>query len=295
MHKLSREQVVYSLSPENKAVLKINNGETVVFETEDCFSNQIRDENQNVGNEFNFDKVNPATGPIFINGLKPGDTMYVKIKRIKLAAQGVVEAIPNFGLLGGSVKNASTKILRISGNNVMFNNIEFDATPMIGVIGVSPKKENISCGIPGCHGGNLDTVEITEGSTVYLPVFHEGGLLSMGDVHALMGDGEICGTGLECRAEVEVEAGKKEAFPIEEPVVETEDKIFFLASDEDLKTASKNALEYCVNYLKNKYSLSFEDSYMLCSLIGNLGISQIVNPVYTVKFSVPKTIDFQEH
>lgn len=289
MYRLKRGNVVYEMSKTNKPALYINPGDEILIETEDCFSHKIVHESQRLDKDFDFSKVNPATGPIFVRNALPGKTISIEIKRIELDTQGVIELYPGFGVLGDSVNKSMTKVVKMENNQAVFDTMRLDLKPMIGVIGVAPFIGSIPCGVPGAHGGNLDTLEITVGSTVKLPVFVEGALLAVGDVHALMGQGEVCGTGVETRALVEIKV-VLEDLQISEPIVETDDAIYFLSSDKALDTAIKNAVRYTVDYISEKKRITFEDAYMLASISCDLQISQVVNPLKTVKMRLPKSI-----
>jgi len=290
MYRLKRDSVIYEMSKNNEPVLYINPGDKIIVETEDCFGHKITSEDQRLGEDFDFSKVNPATGPIYIRNAKPGDSVVIEIKRIELDTHGVVELYPGFGLLGDNIYESRTKVLRIESNHAIFDTMQLDLKPMIGVIGVAPLQGAVPCGIPGAHGGNLDTVEITVGSVVKLPVFVDGALLALGDVHALMGQGEVCGTGVETRALIEIEVTLDANYHINEPIVETSEAIYFLSSNENLDLAIKNATKYAVSHISEKRKLSFEEAYMLSSIVCDLQISQVVNPLKTVKMKVPKSV-----
>jgi amidase len=158
---------------------------------------------------------------------------------------------------------------------------------MLGVIGVAPENGEIFCGEPGPHGGNLDTLQITSESIVKLPVFHSGALLSIGDVHASMGEGEVCGTGIETRASVSIRVDvekKKTNFPI----IESKNALFVLSSDSDIEQAITNAVNNAVELIMEVKNISFTDAYMLTSIACDLMISQVVNPKKTAKIKIPK-------
>lgn len=288
-HYLSNEKVIYEMSPNNEPVIEINKGDTVVVETKDCFSNKIDDESTTLADDFDFSVVNPATGPIFINDAEPGDTLKVRILDISLAEKGVIELFPGLGVLGNSVKKAKTKIVHVDGNFAYINNMKIKVTPMIGVIGVAPKGESVPCGNPGSHGGNMDTLEVTSGSTVNLPVYHKGALLSLGDAHALMGNGEICGTGVEIssKSTLTIDIEKKS---INNPYIETDESYIFIASHKNVEAAVEIATRDSVMFISEQKKISFEEAYMLTSVTCNLVFSQVVNPLKTVRMIVPKSI-----
>jgi amidase len=160
---------------------------------------------------------------------------------------------------------------------------------MIGTIGVAPTG-SISTLSSGAHGGNLDTTDIRIGSMVYLPVLVEGALFSVGDVHAAMGDGEVCGTGIECAAQVTIKLDLLTGYSIPSPRIETQDELMSVASAEGLDHAIRLALQDMVEWLRNEKQLSAEDAYMLVSIAGDVRICQVVDPAVTVRVALPKKI-----
>ncbi len=288
-HYLSDEKVIYEMSPKNEPVINIDSGDTVVVETKDCFSNNINDEFTTLADDFDFSVVNPATGPIFINNTEPGDTLKVKIEEIILADKGVIEVFPGLGVLGSKVDKAKTKIVSVDNDLAYLNDMKIKITPMIGVIGVAPEEEIVPCGTPGSHGGNMDTLEITTGNTANLPVYHKGALLSLGDVHALMGNGEVCGTGVEIQSKITITISVEKKH-ILNPYIETEESYIFIASHETIESAVEIATNDAVNFISKQRNISFEEAYMLSSVTSNLAFSQVVNPLKTVKMIVPKSI-----
>jgi len=290
MRKITREQVVFAMDKENKAVLTVNPGETILLETEDCFSHQIVNDDDVLNDDFNYSRVNPATGPVYVNNCQPGDVLVVKIEKLILDSQGVTELYPGWGPLGNQVKKAETKIIRIANGIAKFNQLNLPVHPMIGVIGVASDGEAVLNGSPGNHGGNMDTLDIKEGVQICFPVFVPGAKLSLGDVHALMGDGEVCGTGVEIRAEVTIKVDVSKNTPLSNPVLITENDYFFINSADTLEAAIRINTEKVVQFIQEKNSLSWSEAYMLASIATDLKISQVVNPLKTVRTRIPKNI-----
>ena len=201
--RISKEHAIYAMSKENKAVLRCQSGDTVVFETCDCFHDTVRHE-ADVVSSVDFDRVNPATGPLYIEGADVDDLLKVDILSITVDTQGAVVAAPGLGRLADLIEKEQTAIGKISGDKVVILGRELPVNKMIGVIGTAPDGEAISTGTPHDHGGNMDCAEVREGVSLYLPVCVEGALLAMGDLHACMGDGEVMGCGLEVAGEVTV-------------------------------------------------------------------------------------------
>ncbi len=160
---------------------------------------------------------------------------------------------------------------------------------MIGTIGVAPEDDPVLCSTPGAHGGNLDTPDVKPGVTLAFPVFHEGALLSLGDGHALQGDGEVCGVSIEVATTTTLTVDvRKET--IDTPIIESDDEFIAIGSDEDLEEACRAALRAVVDYLAKNTKLTPEDSYKLCSVASDTKVSQVVNPLRTARVSVKKEV-----
>ncbi len=290
MKNVSREHKIYSMSDSNTPVISIGSGETVVFETYDCFTDQIESEKQNI-ETLDWECINPATGPVAIEGAEEGDTLKIEIISIETRDYGIMCAIPGAGLLGDEITTPELKIIPIRGDMAIFNSFSIPLNPMIGVIGVSPGKNlDIPCGTPGHHGGNMDNAKITAGSVLYLPVFSKGALLAMGDLHACMGDGEIMVSGVEVSGKVTVRIELIKNRGIRNPMLESGESIYTIASDKDLTAAVKSATKEMQNLLIEKLGMSFNESGMLLSAAGNAEICQVVDPFMTARFSMPKEI-----
>ena len=139
--------------------------------------------------------MNPATGPVSVRGAEPGDSLVVEILDIRPGPQGVATIIPGYGQLIDLVESPVTKVLPVRDGVVHFNDeIRFPVRSMVGVVGVATEGEEITNAMPGKHGGNLDDHLHGIGTKIYFPVRQPGGMFAVGDMHASMGDGEICGT-----------------------------------------------------------------------------------------------------
>lgn len=289
MKRVSREHVIFEMNKENEPVLAVTRGETVVFETQDCFSGDVKTEADTVSN-IDFSTVNPATGPLYVEGAEVGDTLKVSIKRITIDSKGAVLTAPGLGLLSDGIESEETAIAEVTDTATLYKGYEIPLRKMIGVIGTAPAGEGVNTGTPHDHGGNLDTILIGEGASLYLPVHVEGALLSMGDMHSSMGDGEIMGSGLEVAGEIEVvvEVLKDDKRPL--PFIETEDLYVTVASRETMEDASKLALNHMVDFLTQNTEMTFNQAGMFLSLAGDLKVSQAVNPNKTMRVEVRKDI-----
>lgn len=288
MKNLNKDSVVYKMSSKNEEVLKINSGEEITIESYDCFKNELKSEKDNL-EEFNWDYVNPATGPVYINDANPGDILKIKIEDIEIADQSVMVLAPGEGLMGERIEKSTTKIIKIKDGKAVFSeNIKVPVKPMIGVIGTAPAKEDIPTGTPGDHGANMDCKRMTAGNTLYLPVNVEGGLLALGDLHSVMGDGEVAVSGAETAGKVRLKINviKNKKMPL--PFLESDEKVITIASAKTLDQAVKDATNNMVDYLVSDYNFDFEEASMLLSLIGDARICQVVDPLKTARFEIEK-------
>ncbi|WP_391117509.1 acetamidase/formamidase family protein [Psychrobacillus sp. L3] len=279
--------IIYEFNKKNNYTKKVTSGSTLRIETYDCFKNQIQSE-ETVAEEIDWNEINPATGPIYVEGSVPGDILKVKIEKIEIGNQGIMVVGPNLGVMGHRIEKMSAKILPIVDDNIIFNEIKIPLNKMIGVIGVAPAGEGVNCGTPGAHGGNMDNKMITEGSTLYFPVFAEGALFSLGDFHAAMGDGEVSVSGVEVpgAATVTLEVIKGET--LHHPMLENDEVFTQIVSAPTLDEATKIATEEMIQRIVEKSTLSIEETTMLMSAVGQIEICQIVDPLMTVRFVVPK-------
>lgn len=288
--KVVENSLIFAFDAANAPVLEVEDGETIVFKTHDCFDNQLDDDQATIGN-LNWDCINPATGPVFVKGAEPGDALKVEILEIKLGEQGIMCALPENGVLGSLVKEESIKRLKVHDGVVYFNDkIHFPIKPMIGVIGVAPKEGGVNCGTPDHHGGNMDNTRITEGATLYFPVFHKGGLLALGDAHAAMGDGEVMVSGVEIAAEVKLRVSVVKDVKIETPMLENETLCGVIYSDEDIEKAVFHSVRILNEIVQKKLDLSLNDAGMLLSAVGELKFCQVVDPKRTVMMCIPKEV-----
>ncbi|MGQ9856661.1 MAG: acetamidase/formamidase family protein [Fervidobacterium sp.] len=288
-HFVEAQKRVVVFSPDNTPVVFVDTGDEVVFETLDCFSNQIRTCEDRL-ESLDWNQVNPATGPVFVNGAEPGDVLEVQILDVKVREQGVMATGKGLGPLGERFEAYYTKIVKIENSKAIFNDLELNVEPMVGVIGVAPKEGTINCGTPGSHGGNMDTRYIKKGARVFLPVFVKGGLLALGDLHALMGDGEVCGTGVEVAGEVVTVIKVRKDLKLRNPMVVCDGKVFAIASAKTLDEAVKEAVCDMFEFVMSRTNMSSEELVMLFRIVGNTEISQVVDPLVTARFSMPMDV-----
>jgi len=285
--KITTDKVVFSLDKNNPPVAAVEAPAVLTFETKDCFSNQLREPGDTL-DRFDWDATNPATGPVFVNGAEPGDTLKVTIEKIDIDAKGTVCVLENEGTLAHIISESRVRIVEIEDCCAVFTpEIRIPVKPMIGVIGVAPAG-GVGCGTPGHHGGNMDNTMVAEGATLYFPVAVPGALLAMGDVHAVMGDGEVGVTGLEIPAEITVAVELIKGKAPEYPVLENEECFSIIVSKETVDEATVRATELMHEFLLERMNMESYDIIMMMSLVGNVEICQIVDPLKTVRFVFPK-------
>lgn len=287
LEKLSCQTVMYNFNKEHQPIKNVSSGTTIEISTYDCFENQIQSENTEISG-INWDRVNPATGPIYVEGAQVGDVLKVKIEKLEIANQGVMVVGPNLGVMGHRFSEMKSKIIPIQNGKAIFNELKLPLNPMIGVIGVAPAGEGISCGTPGAHGGNMDNKMVSEGATLYFPIFVEGALFGLGDFHAAMGDGEISVSGIEVAGKATVTLEVMKGFSIEQPMLENDDVFSQIASAETLDKAAKLATELMIDRIVSLTDMTVEDVTMLMSAVGQVEVCQIVDPLITARFVVPK-------
>lgn len=288
-------------------VLSVAPGETVEIGTIDASGGQLSAASTvaDLG-ALSFDKVNPVTGPIHVEGAEPGDAVAVTFLDFKPSGWGWTANIPGFGLLADQFPDPALHIWKYDtasmapalygpGGRVPLK-------PFVGTIGLALAEPGLHSVVPPRRvGGNLDIRDNAVGTTLYLPVEVAGGLLSLGDTHAAQGDGEICGTAIESPMDVAVRIdllkGADLAFPRFEtdgPVSRHFDVAGYKATTgigPDLMQAARDAVSGMVDWIAATTGMTALDAYMLCSVCGDLRISEIVDmPNWTVSFYFPKTV-----
>ncbi|NGM67996.1 acetamidase [Natronolimnobius sp. AArcel1] len=289
---------IYEFTPDLEALETVDSGAQLTIDTRDSLDGAVQSDSDVL--ESVPEEVNAATGPIAVSDAKPGDILRVEIEAVRLTEDhGRVVTIDGFGLLDGdeAIEAPRTRMTPVEGGGddkqtIAFGDLEVPVEPVIGTIGVAPDAESYTTLVPHDHGGNLDTTDITAGNTVYFPVFQEGALLAMGDCKAAMADGEMCGTGAEIACEIdvtlEVIGGNDAAVDLKRPLVETDDAWKPIASAETLEEACKLANRDAIALLAAAHDLDETEAYMLSSLTGGLEISQVVDPLVTVRNAIPK-------
>ncbi|MGQ2904865.1 MAG: acetamidase/formamidase family protein [Neoaquamicrobium sediminum] len=253
-----------------------------------------------------FSKVNPVNGPIYVEGAKPGDALKVEILSFKPSGFGWTANIPGFGLLADQFKEPALALWNYDAASLepaaFGKHGRVPLKPFAGTIGLAPAEPGLHSVVPPRRvGGNLDIRDLAAGTTLYLPVEVEGALFSIGDTHAAQGDGEVCGTAIESQMNVAVKLDVvKDAnlamprFTTPGPVTRHLDADGYEVTTgigSDLMEGARAALSGMIDLLCATRGLSPEDAYMLCSVCGDLRISEIVDqPNWVVSFYFPRIV-----
>ena len=277
-HRITRDHLVYEMDKGNPPVLEVDPGDAVVFETYDARTGTIRTEADLLDRPHPLG-ANPASGPVFVRGAEPGDTLCIEVEEIDLADRGYLAVKAGQGLLGHLADRHVTRFAEIEDGRVFFGkHIRFPARPMIGVIGTAPGGEGVGNSFPGPHGGNMDNKYVSTRSRVYLPVYVAGALLALGDVHGSQGDGELSYVGLEICAQVTVRVSLIKDKVLSRPLIETPESWVTTGEHLEMAQAARMAAEEMVQLIQQRLNFSFEEAYMLMSAAVDVQICQCCDP-----------------
>lgn len=278
--RVSANQKIDLFDRNNPPVLTCKDGDTVTFETNDAFDGTVHYDGS-IHQEKPYMR-NPATGPVYIEGAEPGDTLCVEILKISPNRYGVVGSAIGWYAFSNYEKDYSVHVFNYKDGYVDFYGKKLKANPMMGVMGVAPKSETIRSVGAGTHGGNMDCTQVREGAKVYFPVFVPGALFATGDMHIAMGEGEVVGYGVEAGGEVTVKFTLIKGRTIERPLICVDDKVMVIASEDTLDKASTAAVRY-MHRLLLEGGWSVSEAAMLMSLKCDLTVCQFVGSLNTVR------------
>ncbi len=248
------------------------------------------------------DKIPPGigahlmTGPIEVAGAEPGDELVVVLEKIEPALDWGWNMIkPGIGTLPEDFKtmrHIHVPIDRQRGIVTLPWGLELKTSPFFGVIGVAPRPQDgaLSSIMPRAWGGNIDNKNLRQGATLHLPVFNPGALLSLGDGHAVQGDGEVCVTAVETELRGTLRVSLLKQTGIASPWAETPTHYITMGFDEDLDKAAEFAVREMVKLAGRVGGLSAEDAYTLCSLAADVSVTQLVNVSKGIHVMLAKTL-----
>ena len=302
-YQLKPSELKYTYAASYAPVARLKPGDILETNTVDCFGNAI----QKPGDTLSMAKGdNPLTGPFFIEGAEPGDTLAIKILSLEVDGnQGVGALAPGFGAINSTnytpMLNPAIKEkiwfypIDHAGNTATFQALDskyavkIPLHPFFGCIGVAPAGgEARSSVVPEAFGGNMDSPEASVGNTVYFPVNVSGAMLFLGDGHAAMGDGEVAGTAIEVplRSRVQVRVIKGQT--INWPRFENDDYIMTVGAYRPLDDALRIAFTELVGWIHKDYGLSEMDAYELLSKVAEIHLNEMVDPNYVVVAKINK-------
>ena len=245
------------------------------------------------------DRMGPGghilTGPVYVEGAEPGDSLEVKILSIDFPIDYGYNGCRGF-IPSNCDPAVPQKILTLDTktmSSVFKPGIVIPLKPFFGSMGVAPAPElgRVSSNPPGRHAGNLDNRELVVGSTLYIPVFVRGALFEIGDGHAAQGDGEVDQTAIETSLRGRVQLTVRKGMKLSWPRAETATDFISMAADENLQTATTLAIQEMVDFLEASKALTKHEAYQLVSIAGNVAITQLVDrPVFGVHVKMPKAI-----
>lgn len=290
MIELDDSKTLFSFDKDLEPVLKVPSGETVRIRTKDCFGDQLQGPEDQLS-EIDWEAINPATGPIYVEGAVEGGTLKVHIDNIELDAQTSSCTGKDEGVCGDRFSDWATHFCKVEDGKVVWDErLSIPLAPMIGVIGVAPEGEPVNCGTPGKHGGNMDNTAIAAGATLYFPVAVDGALFGCGDMHAVMGDGEVSVSGAEVAGYATVTLTALPELSVPNPLIENDTHFGIIVSAESLDKAAELAVQQMVDLLASRTNESEADLVMLLSLVADVRVCQMVDPEKTVRFMVPKYV-----
>jgi acetamidase/formamidase len=300
-HQLTADQTHNRFSATIPPVLRVPAGAVVEVFTEEASDAQLAPDSdlEDLAN-VSFDPVHPLTGPVYVEGAEPGDVLAVTLHEIDVGEWGWAAVIPGFGFLANRFDEYWLRSFQLgpdAGSARFAEGIEIPLRPFPGVMGVAPPTDSLLSTIPPrANGGNMDNKHITVGVTAYFPVFVEGALFSIGDTHAVQGDGEVSGTAIEAPMRIVYEVDViKGGRSIQEPQYESEDFYAVTAFATTIDEAARKATQYMIDYLVAERGLEPTEAYVLCSLAGDLKISEVVDvPHVLVSMHMSKEIFVDE-
>jgi acetamidase/formamidase len=282
-------------------------GSTIEFECLDSSGGQLTlDSTVDDVALLDFAKVNPVTGPIYVDGAEPGDALKITIEMFKPSGFGWTANIPGFGLLADDFPEPALNIWTYDAASLepaLFGKqARVPLKPFAGTIGNAPAEMGLHSVVPPRRvGGNLDIRDLAAGTTLYLPVEVAGALFSVGDTHAAQGDGEVCGTAIESPMDVVLKLDlvkdirlKTPRFTTPGPVTRHLDAKGYEVTTgigPDLMTGAREAVSQMIDLLAGRYAMDPVEAYMLVSVCGDLRISEIVDmPNWVVSFYFPRCV-----
>ena len=275
MQRVVAEPLVYEFSRHLEARATIQPGETLVVESEDALSGQLKTGDDR-RDKSTVPKSNPVAGPILVEGAEPGDALAVTIDEIRSRDGQAATYTGHPGRLAewlGSEEPSLARICPIRDGQVYWNNqTPIPFAPMLGCLGTAPEWGVASTQPAGAHGGNMDLVEVCPGAVIFLPVFCPGGYLYLGDAHAAMGHGELSGTGLEMAAETTITVDLLKGKQLVGPRIESDEEIMAVATGCPMERSVAEAYARLILWMEEDYGWDRWHAYDLLTHVGQISV-----------------------
>ena len=287
MKRLTRDKHTTTLDPNQEPAITIASGEELLVETWDAFMGVREDLDA-------YRPLGPATGPIYVEGASRGDALRVDILSIEVTGTALHQVRPGHGFLPERFDRPYPTIMSIEDGHLRLGNgLKVPMRPSVGLIATSPGRVQQTASDSGPYGGDIDVKELVAGSTIWLPVFVPGALLVMGDMHAVVGDGAVGGTGAEIAAETHMRVtvekrvrGKR----LRNPRALTPEYFITMSSAKRTSTAMKQAVSEMVDFLSEEKGMDPYDAYSILSLAGDVRISRTFRPISPCKMMLARSV-----
>lgn len=295
MKRATKQRLYFQTGPDNEPTLEVEPGETFEVETQMNRGPWLENHPDREELEAKLVGGNPSSGCIYVRDAEPGDVLAVKIEAIETGPIGYTRFAGSTGAmpsrLGASALGDIWKIVDIVDRRIVWSaDLSLEAHPMLGFVGVSPANERYANGWGGYWGGNFDIQEVTAGATVFLPVFVPGAHLHIGDMHAIQGDGEICGAGgIETEGIARITCKVlKDGPKLSYPRIENETHLIAVAMERPAEDAFRSALERLIEWMGNDYAIDRDEAFMLLAQVLEARCTQFVNPTFSYVAKVAK-------
>jgi amidase len=269
MHVVRADKHTFSFRPDATPVLRVRPGDVVRFETSPSPAERLFEAGDRWFRQVDTRRINAVTGPVYIEGVQPGDAVTIEILEITTAEWGWNASIPSFGLLANNVTDPMLRRIPLVDGRAWINEaLSVPIRPMIGCLGLAPSSgETSTLAPPYPWAGNYDLTQACPGSTILFPAQVPGGLVSIGDLHAAMGDGEATSIAIECSGAATVRLGIRKGLDLMMPRVETPERLYTigLADRGEYTAARRHACDQMFTYLTEERRLTVEDAYILFS------------------------------
>lgn len=301
------DTVYFTYCYAHPVALRIKPGDSVTTSTRDASNDVFSPTDKTLAPKLNLAKVNPQTGPFYVEGAEPGDTLVVHLDKIELNRDwGWGGSIPYFGALAPEYKtmmvtpaapdhlfvwhlDKNRMVGTLDAPNSKIGKVEVPLRPFLGTIGTAPAgKECISSLVPGANGANMDFNEVVQGVTMYFPVNEPGALFFLGDGHAAQGDGEIDGAAIETSFNVQFTVNLLKGKKTNWPHLENDSLFMSIGSTRPLIDALRLACSDLVNVLMTDYGYDRYEAVELLGEAGKLMIANVVDPQYSVACAINK-------